>query len=138
MTQDNKNDTHQKLYTRLGKLYSVVLLGFVSISGISIALRAISASILSSVDLFSILLEGASLAALIGIFMEKMWARFLAISLYACVFFYELSGLSGFYRRSMIESVTLIAMPTVIRLFEVAILLALGIILILQRPSAEQ
>lgn len=138
MNQDNKDDTQKKLYTRLGKWYSIALLGFAFISGISIALRTISASVLSSVDLFSIFLAGASLAALIGIFTEKMWAKFLTIALYACVFFSELSGLSGFYRRSMIESVTRIAMPTVIILLELAILLALGIILILRRPIAEQ
>ena len=133
MTQNDEGNT--KKYTRLGIYYNILLLVFLISSGLSLTLRAISNSIVTSSDISRVVLIIALLIALIGVLLEKAWVRRFTLGLYSCVFVSAWSGFGKLSYRSMLEAITLIAMPTIIQVTEISIVLLLGAMFILQKPG---
>jgi hypothetical protein len=135
--QKNNSSFQQKKITNIGKWYNVLLILYAPISGLSASSRFIADSILIPACLFRILLSIALFIALVGILMEKTWARWLTIGVYSFVFVGEASGLSRFHAVSLITDVTNLLVPKFVSLIEVLIFLTLGIILILQKPKMK-
>ncbi|TVQ20297.1 MAG: hypothetical protein EA367_08940 [Leptolyngbya sp. DLM2.Bin15] len=133
MTQNHAGNA--KKYTKLGIYYNILLLVFLISSGLLLTLRAISNSILTSSDIGRVVLIIALLVALIGILLEKAWAKRFILGLYGCVFVSAWSGFGKLSYRSMIEAITLMAMPTIIQVTEISIVLLLGVIFILKKPG---
>lgn len=131
-----------KVYTKLGKLYSIVYLGLVALAcaataiiWVMIARNNTAGSEISLTPIF--FLPIAVLVAvftIVGICQEKMWAKWITIAIYSWYIFSIIQAIINVYLSP--KSVINITLFKSIHLIAL-ILPVLGIILLLQKPKTN-
>lgn len=131
-----------KVYTKIGKLYSIAYLGLVvlgctatAIIWVMIARSNTAGSEISLTAIFFLAIAVlAAVSTIVGICQEKMWAKWITIAIYSWYIFGIIRVIiNAYFSQDIVINITLFKVIHLIAL----ILPVLGIILLLQKPKTN-
>lgn len=138
------NRARIKAYTRVARWYNLAYLVFITIGSIGYLIFTISGVYkvhgidTSSEEIFRLVLVGiVGTIAILGIFQEKLWAKWFAIAIYGLYIFSAVEGMVGSFSLGhayalFMSNTTIILM----RIWRLTIIIAslVGIALLLKKP----
>lgn len=139
------NHTRERSYTKIAKCYNLTCLVLITLGSISFVIFTVlgaDGTNTSTREVFcSIAIALAGILGIIGIFQEKLWAKWLAIVIYSLCIFAAFEGIVNSFSaetafKLFINSNTLIALR-IGRLILIIVLLVGGIFL-LKKPHPEE
>ncbi|MCC5655993.1 hypothetical protein LC608_03130 [Nostoc sp. XA010] len=131
-----------KIYTKLGKLYSIAYLGLVALAcaataiiWVMIARNNTAGSEISLTPIFFLAITVlVAVSTIVGICQEKMWAKWITIAIYSWYIFSIIRVIiNAYFSQDIVINITSFKVIHLIAL----ILPILGIILLLQKPKTN-
>ncbi|MCC5600295.1 hypothetical protein [Nostoc favosum] len=131
-----------KIYTKVGKLYSIVYLGLIALACVANAIiwiliarnNTAGSEISLTAIFFPAIAALVAVATIVGIFQEKVWAKWITIAIYSWYIFHIIQTIIRVYFSA--QFVTNLTLFQVIHLIALT-LPVLGIVLLLQKPKTN-
>ena len=145
ISENNKAQSRMygnKVYTKLGKLYSIAYLGLVALAcatsaiiWVIIARNNTAGSEISLTPIFFLAFAVlVAVSTIVGICQEKMWAKWITIAIYSGYIFSIIRVIiNAYFSQDIVINITSFKVIHLIAL----ILPILGIILLLQKPKTN-